>query len=180
MDMRGYVLSTLTEQIGISMDYKVREAALSWRDKGVLTDEDLDNIDSMMPSYGPTLDDAKRTKQEQNKKALSDWLYSHPLEWKDGELYGVSFEDQVEMVLNKVQYDVVSKTSGDAVLEWHSVKDVCKSFTEDEFNDLSTQISSYVYPYCRYQESIKKKIYSANSIQDVKDIVIDYSTVSLE
>ena len=178
--MRQYVLSTLTEQIGISMDYKIRESALSWRDKGVLTDEDLENIDSLLPSYGPTLEDAKKTKQEYNKKQLELWLKEHPIKWKDNEYYGVSLEDQIEMSLNKMQYDIAVKQGQQGVLEWHSIKNTCKTFTIEDFEELSLLISSYIYPYCRYQEEIKKQIYSCTSIESVKNITIDYSSVGVQ
>lgn len=40
-------------------------------------------------------------------------------------------------------------------------------------------ISTYVYPYRRYQESIKTAIYAAATAQEVRAIVIDYSGVEV-
>ena len=52
-------------------------------------------------------------------------------------------------------------------------------FELDEYLALSMAISTYVYPYRRYQESIKTAIYAAATAQEVRAIVIDYSSVEV-
>lgn len=123
---------------------------------------------------------AQAIRQEENKLALAEWLSSHPYTWTDGKQYGVEEQDQNEMALNLMQYQAATSASQKAPLEWHAQKEACRSFTLEEYMGLSLAISAYVYPYRRYQESIKQAIYTAKSVDEVNAIVIDYSTVKHE
>ena len=127
-----------------------------------------------------TLGEAKDAKQEQNKAALAAWLADHPLLWTDGKYYGVEEQDQNEMALNLMQYQAAAMASQPAPLEWHAQKEACREFTQEEYLGLSLAISSYVYPYRRYQESVKEAIYAATTQEELDAIVIDYASVSNE
>lgn len=125
------------------------------------------------------LDDLKYQRQEENKEALASWLSSHPLTWTDGQKYGVAEEDQNEMSLNLQQYQVQKAAGGDAVLEWHTQKKECHTFTEQQYTALLLAIIDYVYPYRRYQESVKAAIYAATTAQEVQAVVINYANVEV-
>ena len=134
-----------------------------------------------LPNTEPdTLGEAKDAKQEQNKAALAAWLADHPLLWTDGKYYGVEEQDQNEMALNLMQYQAAAMASQTAPLEWHAQKEACREFTQEEYLGLSLAISSYVYPYRRYQESVKEAIYAATTQEELDAIVIDYASVSNE
>lgn len=126
----------------------------------------------------PVTQEARDQKQEQNKSALAAWLASHPLTWTDGKQYGVEEQDQNEMALNLMQYQAAQMASQTAPLEWHAQKEKCREFTQEEYISLSMAISNYVYPYRRYQESVKAAIYSVKTQEALDTIVIDYSSVS--
>lgn len=128
----------------------------------------------------PATQEAKDQKQEQNKSALSAWLAAHPLTWTDGKQYGVEEQDQNEMALNLMQYQAAQTAQQTAPLEWHAQKEQCRSFTPEEYISLSMAISAYVYPYRRYQESVKAAIYQAETQGALEAIAIDYSSVSNE
>lgn len=123
------------------------------------------------------LDTLRAAKQEQNKKALADWLAVHPLTWTDGEVYGVTEQDQTEMAINLAQFQLASAAGQPAVLEWHAQKQQCHTFTIDEYTALSLAIAAYVYPYRRYQEQVKAAIYAAESEAEIGAIKIDYGSV---
>lgn len=123
------------------------------------------------------LDEVQTEKQSANKQALSDWLASHPLTWTDGKQYGVEQEDQEEMSLNLQQYQFKLSIGQPAVLEWHSKEKACRTFELEEFSGLLNQVIDYVYPYRRYLEEVKEKIYAAKTVEEVDAIVIDYSLV---
>lgn len=124
------------------------------------------------------LTEAKDAKQEENKTALAQWLADHPLTWTDGKQYGVEEQDQNEMALNLMQYQAAQLASQVAPLEWHAQKEACREFTQEEYIGLSMAISNYVYPYRRYQESVKEAIYAAETMEELEAVVIDYSSVS--
>lgn len=125
------------------------------------------------------LDDLKSQRQEENKAALASWLSSHPLTWTDGKQYGVEEQDQNEMALNLMQYQAAQLADQTAPLEWHAQKEACRPFEMDEYLALSMAIIDYVYPYRRYQESVKAAIYAATTAQEVQDVVIDYGSVEV-
>ena len=116
-------------------------------------------------------------KQDANKAALAEWLSAHPLLWTDGNPYGVTEEDQKEMALNLMQYQLAVQAGQSKVLEWHTQKKSCRVFELEEFTALSLAIVDYVYPYLRYQESVKEKIYAAQTIEEINNVEINYASV---
>lgn len=130
--------------------------------------------------YEKSLNEIKLERQDENKAALAVWLASHPLTWTDGKQYGVEEQDQNELALNLMQYQVNKAAGQPAVLEWHAQKEECRHFEEAEYTALSMAISAYVYPYRRYQEKVKAAIYAAQTAEAVEAVVIDYAGVIVE
>ena len=124
------------------------------------------------------LDALRAAKQEVNKQALADWLAAHPLTWTDGKVYGVTEQDQTEMAINLAQYQLAAAAGQPAVLEWHTQKKSCHTFTLEEYTALSLAIAAYVYPYRRYLEAVKEAIYEAQSKEELDAIEIDYGSVA--
>ena len=123
------------------------------------------------------LDALRAAKQEVNKAALAGWLAAHPLTWTDGKVYGVTEQDQTEMAINLAQYQLAAAAGQPAALEWHAQKQQCHTFTIEQYTALSLAIAAYVYPYLRYQESVKEAIYMAQSKEELDAIEIDYGSV---
>ena len=153
------------------------EDAKAWVE-GV-TDEELAVWEAEHPAPAVNLDALRAAKQEQNKQALAEWLAAHPLTWTDGNVYGVTKEDQDEMNLNLAQYQLaVMAGEENPILEWHTQKKRCHSFTLAEFTALALAIRTYVYPYRQYQEAVKEAIYMAETKEELDAIQIDYGRVS--
>lgn len=141
--------------------------------------EAITNIEAYTPEPEPVdLVAVQQARQTENKAALAEWLAAHPLQWTDGRTYGVTEEDQQEMALNLMQYQVAVQAGQPAVLEWHAQKESCRTFEQSEYVALSLAIADYVYPYLRYQESVKEQIYQAETAQEVSNVKIDYASVS--
>lgn len=141
------------------------------------TDDELDAWEAEHPAPAVDLDALRAAKQEANKAALADWLAAHPLTWTDGNVYGVTEEDQNEMAINLAQYQLAVAAEQPAVLEWHAQKKQCHAFTIEQYTALSLAIAAYVYPYRRYQEQVKAAIYTAESEAEIHAIEIDYGSV---
>lgn len=78
----------------------------------------------------------KDHKQELNKEALKDFLSTATVKFNDKE-YGVTEDDQNEMSLNYMQYQVSKQAGIEEKLEWHAKKEKCVEFTEEDFLKLS-------------------------------------------
>lgn len=151
------------------------EGAETWREGATV--EELAAWEAEHPAPVVDLDTLREAKQAANKKALADWLAAHPLTWTDGNVYGTTKEDQDEMALNYMQYQLAVSANQPAVLEWHTQKKRCYTFSVEDFTALSLAIAAYVYPYLRYQEAVKEAIYMAQSKEELDAIEIDYGSV---
>lgn len=117
----------------------------------------------------------QQSKQNENNGLLATYLKDHPIQWNDGKYYGVTQEDQSEILLNLTQYQLAVTAGLSPSLEWHALHEQCRSFTVEELSALALSISTYVYPLVRYNQSIKSAIYSTTTAEELEEIVIDYS-----
>lgn len=126
--------------------------------------------------YRYSLDEAKELKQEKNKLLFAEYLASHPLTWTDGKEYGITMEDQSEISLNLSQYQIATQAGIESpTLEWHARHEECQPWTLENLVALSMSISAAVYPMYRQMQQYKISIYSANSLEELDQIVLDYS-----
>lgn len=116
----------------------------------------------------------QQRKQNENNGLLAAYLKDHPIQWKDGKYYGVTQEDQSEISLNLMQYQLATAAGFSTSLEWHALHEQCRSFTVEELSALALSISAYVYPLVRYNQSIKTTIYATTTAEELEKIVIDY------
>ena len=113
-------------------------------------------------------------KQNENNRLLAAYLKDHPIQWKDGKYYGVTQEDQSEIALNLTQYQLAVTAGLHPYLEWHALHEQCREFTVEELSELALSISAYVYPFVRYNQSIKTAIYATTTAEELEKIIIDY------
>lgn len=124
-------------------------------------------------SYPIILEEEKIKKQEENKKKLAEFLSNSYVEF-NGKQYGVSEEDQTEMALNYMQYQISTATSLPATLEWHAKKEACVTFAEEDFLSLTMLIKNFVYPYMNLMQQYKEEIYACTSIDELNAIDLVY------
>ena len=129
-----------------------------------------------------SLDAAKDFRQQENKQILKAFLDENPVLWSDGNYYGISEQDQNEMITNLTLYNLKQSTGHtDWKLEWHDKKKSCREFTVEEFHSLINTIIDFVYPYRKLQEYYKEKIYACESMDALLklEFVYDNSKLSL-
>lgn len=124
-------------------------------------------------SYPIILEEEKIKKQEENKKKMAEFLSNSYVEF-NGKQYGVSEEDQTEMALNYMQYQISTAASLPATLEWHAKKEACVIFTEEDFLSLTMLIKNFVYPYMNLMQQHKEEIYACTSIDELNAIDLVY------
>lgn len=64
-NLREYILKLLDESIGKELDYKVRENALKWYERGTLVEADLEAVDNL-------IEERKKTIEEQTEEKIVD------------------------------------------------------------------------------------------------------------
>lgn len=153
-------------------------------DTGVIMPEDM--IEESLKSK-------QEEKQNENNQIFADWLKAHPLEWTDGKKYGVTLDDQSEISLNLLSYQMAiqaidanaelteeQKTAAKAevILEWHAVHEACRPFTYEELVALSLAIRAYIYPGYTLNQSYKTQIYACENQGAVDAIILDYSSLN--
>lgn len=122
-----------------------------------------------------SIDEYRELRQNENKLALAEFLKNNPITWIDGLQYGVTQEDQSEMIADKTAYEF-KKQLGDTswTLQWHSIKADCREFTENEFAGLFNAIINFVYPYRQLEMQYKDEIYSAKTKEEISSVEIKY------
>lgn len=140
-----------------------------------ITNEQFEEITGRSVYEITDFESAKERKQNENKKALSKFLHENPIQWTDGQFYGVTEEDQNELALNLNQYQLqVAAGIPDPKLEWHPRHSVCREFTLEEYTALILTVKNFVYPYVQHCQEIKEQIYTAETIDDLKGVEIVY------
>ena len=125
--------------------------------------------------YDNYLKDLKNDKQELNKKLFAEFLENNPLTWKDGKIYGVTFEDQSEISLNLTQYEMQVKAGVEnPILEWHASKEKCVPWSVEDLTSLALAITAYIYPYFNKMNVYKEAIYSASNKEELDQIELKY------
>ena len=127
-----------------------------------------------------TLDEYKDYRQNENKESLAAFLKATPLLWTDGLYYGVTQEDQDEMLADKTAYDFKQSIGQtDWKLQWHSIKSACRDFTVDEFAGLLNAIVNFVYPYRQLEMLYKEQIYAAATKEELAALNLLYSAEAI-
>lgn len=121
----------------------------------------------------------QQSKQNENNGLLATYLKDHPIQWKDGKYYGATQQDQSEISLNLMQYQLATAAGCSTSLEWHALHEQCRTFTVEELSELALSISAYVYPLVRYNQSIKTIIYGTTTAEELKKIVINYENAGV-
>lgn len=123
------------------------------------------------------LENAKNSKQEENKMKFAEFLDKHPLVWTDGKTYGVTLEDQSEISLNITQYRMqVEAGVENPILEWHASKEACTPWTEEDLTALALSISAYIYPWFQRMNKYKEQIFACEDRASVEAIELVYMT----
>ena len=115
------------------------------------------SVEPNVPIYGKsayeqryerlTLEEFQAERQKENKQALSEFLQNNPVLWIDGMYYGVTQEDQNEMIADKTDYDF-KKCLGDKywTLPLRFIHADCRYFTGEVFACLLNTRVDFVYP----------------------------------
>lgn len=152
--------------------------------EGWIYDEETGQI---MPEemQAVALDQAKESKQAQNNAELAKWLEENPITWTDGKKYGVTLQDQQEIALNIMSYQMAAQTAAATEdksqvipfsLEWHAINEACVPWTVENLTALSVAIRAHIYDAYTLNQTYKTQIYACETRGDVDKITFDYNS----
>lgn len=142
------------------------------------TKDNTDKVNALNEQINPTpnsFEEKQEFKQKENNEKLAQFLDANPLLWTDGELYGVTQEDQNELALNLNQYQLTLAAQQEATLEWHPKHKACKPFSIEEYTSLVLAIKEFVYPYIQKCQEYKTAIFEATSEEELSKIELIYT-----
>ena len=145
-----------------------------------------DETGQIMPEemQAVALDQAKNSKQDQNNAELAKWLEENPLTWTNGKQYGVTLQDQQEIALNILSYQMAAQTASTMddqsqvvpfSLEWHAINEACVPWTIEELTALSVAIRAHIYDAYTLNQTYKTQIYACETRGEVEKINFDYN-----
>lgn len=141
--------------------------------EGWLYDDDTDTFypKEKAANY---LEKFKLIKQNDNKRLFAEYLSKNPLTWLDGKLYGITLEDQTEILFNITQYRLQLEHGIEPVLEWHAIKEKCVEWSYEDLINLFLAINEYIYPHFTKMNEYKEKIFNAESVTEINKIEIKF------
>ena len=126
-----------------------------------------------------TVEEYQRIKQDENKTNLASFLDTQFIEWTDGKRYGVSKDDQDEIISNLSAYSasISSNTDNPFKLMWHAHNDISEEWSFDDLTSLLNKINQFIYPYYRRMQQYKTEIYEATTIEEIDAINCEYKSI---
>lgn len=149
--------------------------------------EEINNIKQVVGiqnTNNMTLDEFKTYYVNLSKLALQTYLVEHPLvsdcHNQTKGTYSITEEKQTLMMANYITYTINKQISPDtAVLTWNESGEVCEVWQEAEYLQLVSEIESIVKPLVSQQQTFEKQIMDCNSVNAVKEIVLDYASYDI-
>lgn len=129
------------------------------------------------------LDEFKRYYIDLSNKNLKEYLADNPListcHNNVSGTYNITKDKQDLMTSNYLTYTIKKTLDSNAVLTWNESGEECEVWTEEEYLQLIVEIEAIVKPLVSYQQSIEKQIISANDLESIKSISLDYSVADI-
>ena len=120
-----------------------------------------------------TLPSVKSTLIEQSKQDLALYLKAHPLTWTDNKIYSVTKEKQ-SLLSQQINLYLADNST---TLYWNASGEEIQPWTADQLIQLSKDIQEYVRPYVQYQQEKEIEINAAETVEEAKNISIDWAKV---
>ncbi len=136
---------------------------------------------NLRPEVLTDLEESKNKRIVESKYLLEKWLESNPLfsivHNPNGEYYTVTQEKQTQLTQMITLASLAAQTSQSFIPTWNSTSNVCEEWTINELTVLTFQITQYVLPRVKKQQSYEVQIRECQTIEEVESIEIDYATI---
>lgn len=172
-----FCLNPVEETVGERTGWVYDEFTVEVPDGDDLQERVADQFDDLLlrAAYGwQSLDDLRTQRIAESKKALADWLASHPLTWTDGKQYAVTQEKQSQLTSTLAVQQVAQAAGVTRKLKWNTTGDECTEWTYEELCALALAIADYVELRVSAQQAAEVAIRDAKTAKGVLTVVWDY------
>lgn len=136
---------------------------------------------NLRPEVLTDLEEWKNKRIVESKHLLEKWLESNPLfstvHNLNGEYYTVTQEKQTQLTQMITLASLAAQTSQSFTPTWNSTSNICEEWTINELTGLTFQITQYVLPRVKKQQSYEVQIRECQTIEEVEAIEIEYETI---
>lgn len=126
------------------------------------------------------IDAVRSNRVAESKKLLEQYYADHPLFSKvhnpNGEYYAITSDKQQYLQLMITMCQQSQALGVDFTPTWNATGEQCERWTVTELQQLALEIASVVYPAVSKQQGYEKQIMSMTNADDIRNLVIDYST----
>lgn len=141
-------------------------------------EKSLEDLHSQLKGTDPQtlpIAEYKLYMKEKNNLLLSDFLKSHPLLWKNGKYYGVTEEDQNQILGNYNGWKMDQALGIASKLEWNATNEACTEWTEPELLMLISDIYKYAKKMVKLCQHYKVQIVNATTKEEINAIDLVYT-----
>lgn len=174
-----FCLNPVEETAGERTGWAYDEFTVEVPDGDDLQERVADQFDGLLlrAAYGwQSLDDLRTQRIAESKKALADWLATHPLTWADGKQYAVTQEKQSQLTSTLAVQQVAQAAGVTRKLKWNTTGDECTEWTYDELCALALAIADYVELRVSAQQAAEVAIRDAGTAKEVLTVAWNYDT----
>lgn len=122
-----------------------------------------------------SLEDLRQYLRDKNNDLLKEFLKSHPLLWTNGKHYGVTEEDQNQLLGNYNGWKMDQALGIDSKLEWNACNEACTEWTEPELLMLISAIYKYAKKMVKLCQKYKVLIINATTKAELSSIDLVYT-----
>lgn len=172
-----FCLNPVEETVGERTGWVYDEYTVEVQDGEDLQERVAEQFDDLLlrAAYGwLSLDDLRAQRIAESKKALAEWLASHPLTWTDGKQYAVTQEKQSQLTSTLAVQQVAQAAGVTRNLKWNTTGDECTEWTYEALCALALAIADYVELRVSAQQAAEVAIRDAKTAKGVLTVVWDY------
>ena len=186
IDNKLETMANKTDTVAANQD-AIKETADTAAEAATKVADDLTSVNERLTALEPitdyttlSLEDAKEYRVNESASDLEAYLSEHPITSTCHQGISAQYsitKDKQDYLQAMINMTKLSQESGIPYQpSWNATGEVCSyDWTLEELCQLAMEIEAVVRPLVSYQQTLEKEIRSVETMEDLKNVVIDYS-----
>ena len=112
-----------------------------------------------------------------SKEFLSNYLQNNPIKWTNNKFYSITLEKQQLLQIQLNLYTQAKTNNLEYKLMWNATGEETEEWQYEDLLNLSLTINNFVQPLVQYQQRKEIEIKNCQTIDELNQIIINYSTL---